>query len=478
MKKSDIGMIGLAVMGRNLALNIADHGYTVSVFNRTIERVTELTEGCAKSNSIIGAWSLAELVSQLEKPRRVMMMVKADKPVDDLIDSLILLLEPGDIIIDGGNSNHLDTTRRIALVESQGLLFIGAGVSGGGDGARNGPSIMPGGSQAAWPFVKPIFQAICAKDKDGTPCCEWVGEGGAGHFVKMVHNGIKFGEMQLICEAYQLMRDVLKMTAAEMHKVFKQWNETELNSYLLEITCDILAHQDKDGLPLVDKILDTVGLKGTGRMTAATAISEAVPLTIIGEAVFSRSLSAMKEERLVAARTYAKTAPLFIGDNQAFIEQICQSLYAAKIILHAQSYILIRSAARSNNWTLNYSGIALMWSGGCIIRSALSTRIKAAYDRNGGLASPLLDFDIRGAITKALPSWRQVIAKSALQGVPIPAMSSALSFFDGYTCEHLSANLLQAQRDCFGAHTYERLDAPRGKFFHTQWTDQDQKEKP
>ena len=470
MKKSDIGVIGLAVMGENLVLNMAGKGFTVSVFNRTTERVTGFVEGRAKGKSIIGAWSLEELVGQLEKPRKVMMMVKAGKPVDTFIDLLIPLLEPGDIIIDGGNSHFPDTIRRTAYVESKGLLYVGSGVSGGEEGALKGPSMMPGGSPAAWPFVKPIFQAICAKVEDGSPCCDWVGEDGAGHFVKMVHNGIEYGDMQLICEAYQLMRDVLGMTAPEMHEVFKKWNETELDSYLIEITRDILAYLDSDGQPIVDKILDTAGQKGTGKWTASTALDEGIPLTLIGEAVFARCLSAMKDERVAAAEAFAKAKPVFSGDRDAFIEQIRQALYASKIISYAQGYILMRAAAKTYNWNLNYGGIALMWRGGCIIRSVFLGRIKEAYDRNPELTNLLLDPYFKSTINGLLPAWRKVVAEAFLQGVPAPALSSALSYFDGYTCEFLPANLLQAQRDYFGAHTYERLDAPRGQFFHTNWT--------
>jgi len=470
MKKSDIGVIGLAVMGENLVLNMASKGFTVSVFNRTTGRVTEFVEGRAKGKSIVGAWSLEELVSQLEKPRKVMMMVKAGKPVDAFIDLLIPLLEPGDIIIDGGNSHFPDTIRRTAYVESKGLLYVGSGVSGGEEGALKGPSMMPGGSPAAWPFIKPIFQAICAKVEDGSPCCDWVGEDGAGHFVKMVHNGIEYGDMQLICEAYQLMRDVLGMTAPEMHEVFKKWNETELDSYLIEITRDILAYLDSDGQPIVDKILDTAGQKGTGKWTASTALDEGIPLTLIGEAVFSRCLSAMKDERVVAAEAFAKAKPVYNGDRDTFVEQIRQALYASKIISYAQGYILMRAAAKTYNWNLNYGGIALMWRGGCIIRSVFLGRIKEAYDQNPELTNLLLDPYFKSTINGLLPAWRKVVAEAALQGVPAPALSSALSYFDGFTCEFLPANLLQAQRDYFGAHTYERLDAPRGQFFHTNWT--------
>jgi 6-phosphogluconate dehydrogenase len=391
-------------------LNMESKGFTVSVFNRTTERVTEFLAARAKGKDIVGAYSLAELVDQLEKPRKVMMMVKAGQPVDGFIEQLIPLLEKGDVIIDGGNSHFPDTIRRTAYVESKGLLYIGTGVSGGEEGALKGPSMMPGGSLAAWPLVKPIFQAVSAKVEDGSPCCEWVGENGAGHFVKMVHNGIEYGDMQLICEAYQLMRDVLGLTAPEMHEVFKQWNTTELDSYLIEITRDILAFIDTDGLPLVDKILDTAGQKGTGKWTAAAALDEGVPLTLIGEAVFSRCLSAMKDERVIAAAAFNKVKPVFTGDKAALIEEIRQALYAAKIISYAQGYTLMRAAAKTYDWNLNYGGIALMWRGGCIIRSVFLGRIKAAYDSNPSLANLLLDPYFNKTITGLLPAWRHVAA--------------------------------------------------------------------
>lgn len=470
MKKSDIGLIGLAVMGENLVLNMESKGFSVSVFNRTTEKVSNFIEGRAKGKNIVGAYSLEELVSQLEKPRKVMMMVKAGQAVDSFIDMLIPLLEPGDIIIDGGNSHFPDTIRRTEYVEGKGLLYVGTGVSGGEEGALKGPSMMPGGSPAAWEFVKPIFQAISAKVEDGTPCCDWVGENGAGHFVKMVHNGIEYGDMQLICEAYQLMRDVLGMEAQEMHEVFKKWNETELDSYLIEITRDILAFKDEDGEPLVDKILDTAGQKGTGKWTGITALDEGVPLTLIGEAVFARCLSAMKDERVVAANAFNRPKPDFSGDKEVFIEKIRQALYAAKIISYAQGYILMNAAAKTYSWNLNYGGIALMWRGGCIIRSVFLGKIKEAYDLNPQLSNLLLDPYFKDTIEKLLPAWRDVAAAAMMQGVPAPALVAALSYFDGYTSEFLPANLLQAQRDYFGAHTYERLDAPRGKFFHTNWT--------
>ena len=398
------------------------------------------------------------------------MMIRAGKPVDDYIEKLIPLLEEGDIIIDGGNSHFPDTMRRTAYVESKGLLYIGSGVSGGEEGALKGPSMMPGGSPAAWPHVKPIFQAICAKVDNGDACCDWVGENGAGHFVKMVHNGIEYGDMQLICEAYQLMRDGLGMSNEEMHEVFAEWNKGELDSYLIEITRDILAYKDENGEYTVDKILDTAGQKGTGKWTAISALDEGVPLTLIGEAVFARCLSAMKDERVTAASVFPKTIPAFEGDKKAFIEAIRKALYASKIISYAQGYTLMRTAAKSNNWNLNYGGIALMWRGGCIIRSVFLGKIKEAYDKNPELENLLLDDYFGQAIKELVPAWREVVAYAVKAGIPMPAFSSALSYFDGYTSAKLPANLLQAQRDFFGAHTYERLDAPRGEFFHTDWT--------
>ena len=470
MKKADIGLIGLAVMGENLVMNMESKGFTVAVYNRTPEKVDHFISGRAAGKKIIGCHSLEELVRQLEKPRKVFMMVKAGQAVDDMIAKLLPLLDDGDILIDGGNSHFPDTIRRTAYVESQGKLYVGTGVSGGEEGALKGPSMMPGGSPAAWPHVKSVFQAICAKVEDGSPCCDWVGENGAGHFVKMVHNGIEYGDMQLICEAYQLMRDYLRMSHDEMHNVFKAWNETELDSYLIEITRDILAYQDTDGSPLVEHILDTAGQKGTGKWTAVAALDEGVPLTLIGEAVFSRCLSAMKDERITAAEVFNRTIPTFTGAKQAFVEATRQALYASKIISYAQGYTLMRTAAETYRWNLNYGGIALMWRGGCIIRSAFLGKIKDAYTTNPSLSNLLLDPYFKDTIQRLLPAWRMVVAAAASCGVPIPAMAAALSYFDGYTTARLPANLLQAQRDYFGAHTYERLDSPRGQVFHTNWT--------
>ena len=470
MKKSDIGLIGLAVMGENLVMNMESKGFTVSVYNRTADKVTHFTEGRAKGKNIVGTYSLEELVASLEKPRKVMMMIKAGSAVDDMIEKLIPLMEEGDIIIDGGNSHFPDTARRTAYVESKGLLYIGTGVSGGEEGALKGPSLMPGGSKAAWPFVKPILQAICAKVEDGSPCCDWVGENGAGHFVKMVHNGIEYGDMQLICEAYQLMRDLLGMTADEMHEVFAKWNECELDSYLIEITRDILAYKDEDGSPIVENILDTAGQKGTGKWASIAALDEGIPLTLIGEAVFSRCLSAMKEERVAASKEISGPAVHFEGDKAQFTEDIRNALYAAKIVSYAQGYTLMRAAAGTYGWNLNYGGIALMWRGGCIIRSVFLGKIKEAFDNNPDLTNLLLDPYFKDIMEKAQAGWRRVCAAAIANGIPVPAMTTALSYFDGYRCERLPANLLQAQRDYFGAHTYERVDQPRGKFFHTNWT--------
>lgn len=470
MKKSDIGLIGLAVMGENLVMNMAGKGFTVSVYNRTVEKVDHFLEGRAKGMSIVGAHSLEDLVSQLEKPRKVMLMVKAGKPVDDFIEKLLPLLEAGDVIIDGGNSHFPDTQRRCEYVESKGLLYIGTGVSGGEEGALKGPSMMPGGSPAAWPLVKPIFQAICAKVEDGSPCCDWVGSGGAGHFVKMVHNGIEYGDMQLICEAYQIMRDLLGMSAAEMHDVFARWNEGELDSYLIEITRDILAFKDTDGAPLVDHILDTAGQKGTGKWTSIAALDEGVPLTLISEAVFARCLSAIKEERVAAAAILKGAKPAFDGNREALLDDLRGALLAAKIVSYAQGYALMRAASQAYGWNLDYGKIALMWRGGCIIRSVFLGDIKKAFDRDPALVNLMLDGAFRDRLAAAQAGWRRVCAQAMGGGVPIPAMASALAYYDGYRCARFSANLLQAQRDYFGAHTYERTDAPRGQFFHTNWT--------
>jgi len=470
MKKADIGLVGLAVMGENLVMNMESKGFTVAVYNRTTEKVKNFVEGRAAGKNIIGTYTLEELVANLEKPRKVMMMVKAGDAVDALIDQLLPLLEEGDILIDGGNSHFPDTARRTAYVESKGLLYVGCGVSGGEEGALNGPSLMPGGSVAAWPYVKPILQGICAKVDNGDPCCDWVGENGAGHFVKMVHNGIEYGDMQLICEAYQLMRDGLGMSAEEMHEVFAQWNETELDSYLVEITRDILGYKDEKGETVVDHILDAAGQKGMGKWTVISALDEGVSLTLIGEAVFSRCLSAVKSERVAAAKRFPRAIPAFEGDKAAFIECIRKALYASKIISYAQGYAVMRSAAKTHGWNLNSGGIALMWRGGCIIRSVFLGKIKEAFDKDPELVNLLMDDYFAETISQLVPAWREVIAYAVKVGIPVPAFASALSYFDGYTTESLPANLLQAQRDYFGAHTYERTDMPRGQFFHTNWT--------
>ncbi len=470
MDKADIGLIGLAVMGENLVLNMESKGFTVAVYNRTVDKVEHFVEGRAKGKRIIGAGSLAELVAALKTPRIVMLMVKAGKPVDDFIELLIPHLEPGDIIVDGGNSHFPDSTRRTEYLESKGLHFIGTGVSGGEEGALTGPSIMPGGSPAAWPRVKPIFQAIAAKVADGTPCCDWVGEKGAGHFVKMVHNGIEYGDMQLICEAYLLMKDLLGMSAEDMSAVFAKWNERELDSYLIKITSDILAYKDADGKPLVDKIVDTAGQKGTGKWTGVAALDLGIPLTLIGEAVFARCLSAVKEERVKASEILPGPTSRYAGDRASFVADLEKALYASKLVSYAQGYTLLAAAASEYGWNLNYGGIALLWRGGCIIRSAFLGKIKEAFDRNSGLSNLLLDPFFTQTMAAAQDPWRRVVSTAFANGVWIPAFSTALAYYDGLRSERLPANLLQAQRDYFGAHMYERLDAPRGKFFHTNWT--------
>jgi 6-phosphogluconate dehydrogenase len=467
---ADIALIGLAVMGQNLILNMNDHGFTVVAFNRTVSKVDDFLNNEAKGTKVIGAHSIEEMVSRLKSPRRVMMLVKAGPAVDEFIEQLIPLLSPGDIIIDGGNSLFEDTIRRTKYVESKGLLFIGTGVSGGEEGARRGPSIMPGGSPAAWPHVKEIFQKISAKVEDGTPCCDWVGENGAGHYVKMVHNGIEYGDMQLINEAYQVMRDGLGMTAGEMQAVFAEWNKGELDSYLIEITSHILAFKDTDGTPIVDKILDTAGQKGTGKWTVMSSMELGIPITLMAEAVYSRCVSALKEERVKAARKLKGPRARISNDRVKFVEDIRRALYASKIISYAQGYMLMRKAAEAYKWHLNYGGIALMWRGGCIIRSRFLGKIKEAFDTNPKLQNLLLDNFFRAAIKESQKSWRNVVATAAKKGIPTPAFSTALNFYDAYRCERLPANLLQAQRDYFGAHTYERVDKPRGEFFHTNWT--------
>lgn len=467
---ADIGLIGLAVMGENLVLNMESKGYTVAVFNRTVEKVDKFVDGRGKGKNIIGTHSIEEFVKTIEKPRKIILLVKAGKAVDAFIEMLIPHLDKGDIIIDGGNTHFPDTNRRTEYVESKGLLYIGTGVSGGEEGALKGPSIMPGGSKAAWNHVKPIFQDIAAKVDDGSPCCDWVGENGAGHFVKMVHNGIEYGDMQLICEAYYIMKELLKMSADEMHAVFSDWNNSELDSYLIEITRDILAFKDEDGEPLVERILDTAGQKGTGKWTGIAALDHGVPLTLIGEAVFARCLSAQKEERVKASKILSGSMMNFTGDKKAFIDKIKDALYASKVVSYAQGYVLMKVAAKEFGWNLNYGGIALMWRGGCIIRSIFLGKIKEAFDKNPDLENLLLDPYFKDIVISAQDGWREVVSTAALNGIPVPAFSTALAYYDGYRSERLPANLLQAQRDYFGAHTYERTDKPRGEFFHTNWT--------
>lgn len=469
--KADIGLIGLAVMGENLVLNMESHGFTVAVFNRTVEKVDAFLAGRAKGKNILGAHTLQELIALLKRPRRIMLMVKAGKAVDDFIEMLLPLLEPGDIIIDGGNSHFPDSIRRTKYLESKGLLFIGTGVSGGEEGALRGPSIMPGGSPAAWPHVKPIFQAIAAKVEDGTPCCDWVGSDGAGHFVKMVHNGIEYGDMQLICEAYHIMKEGLGMSNKEMHEVFAEWNEGELNSYLIEITRDILNYRDENKKYVVDYILDTAGQKGTGKWTSVAALDLGIPMTMVSEAVFARCLSALKDERVIASKILKGPAKKKItASKKKFIEDIRKALYASKITSYAQGFMLMKEAAKEYHWDLNYGNIALLWRGGCIIRSVFLGKIKDAYDRNPQLANLLLDPYFKKIMANCQDSWRKVIAAATQAGIPVPAMTSSLMFYDGYRHKWLPANLLQAQRDYFGAHQYERIDKPRGEFFHTNWT--------
>ena len=468
--KGDIALIGLAVMGQNLILNMNDNGFTVVAYNRTVSKVDDFMNGEAKGTNIIGARSIEEMVKHLKRPRRIMMLVKAGQAVDDFIDQIIPYLEPGDIIIDGGNSLFQDSIRRTEYLNARGLLFVGTGVSGGEEGARRGPSIMPGGHPDAWPHVKDIFQAISAKVEDGSPCCDWVGNDGAGHYVKMIHNGIEYGDMQLICEAYHLMKEGLGMSADEMHEVFADWNKGELDSYLIEITRDILGFKDIDGEPLVEKILDTAGQKGTGKWTLINSAELGIPITLIGEAVYSRCISAMKEERVAASKKLRGPKPAIRNDRTKFIEDIRSALYASKIISYAQGFMLLRAAASDYGWKLKYGEIALMWRGGCIIRSQFLGKIKEAFEKRKRLPNLLLDPHFKREIRKCQRGWRNVVATAAKKGIPAPAFSTALNFFDAFRSERLPANLLQAQRDYFGAHTYERIDHERGEFFHTNWT--------
>jgi len=467
----DIGLIGLAVMGQNLVLNMNDHGYKVAVFNRTVSKVDEFINEEAKGTEVVGAHSIEEMCGLLKSPRRVMIMVKAGDVVDHTIEQILPYLDKGDIIIDGGNSLFTDSNRRTKDLAAKGILFIGTGVSGGEEGARFGPSIMPGGNPAAWPHVKEIFQAISAKVEDGTPCCDWVGEDGAGHYVKMVHNGIEYGDIQLICEAYQLLKDGLGLTADEFAEVFKDWNKGELDSYLIEISATIFAKKDEDGTPIVDKILDTAGQKGTGKWTAISALDLGMPVTLIGESVFARCLSALKDERVAASKVLNGPATkVAVGERAAFIEIVRRALYCSKIVSYAQGYMLLRAAEKEYGWKLNMGGIALMWRGGCIIRSIFLSDIKAAFDKDPNLSNLLLDNFFSSALNKYQGGWREGLIKAIELGVPTPAFSTALAFYDGFRTARLPANLLQAQRDFFGAHTYERTDKPRGEFFHTNWT--------
>ena len=471
MAKQDIGLIGLAVMGENLVLNMEGHGFSVAVYNRTTSRVDDFINGRAKGKNIKGCYSIEELMDSLQKPRKIMLMVKAGKPVDDFIELLIPHLDAGDIVIDGGNSHFPDSIRRTQYLQEKGFLFIGTGVSGGEEGALKGPSIMPGGSADAWPLVKPIFQAIAAKVEDGSPCCEWVGSDGAGHFVKMVHNGIEYGDMQMICEAYALMEKGLGMSADEMHKVFAEWNEGELDSYLIEITRDIMAKKDdQTGQPMIQVILDTAGQKGTGKWTSQEALDLGIPAMTIAEAVFARTMSAIKPERVTASKALHGPAAKFEGDRAGLVEMVRQALYASKICSYAQGFQLMRAAAEEHSWKLNFGQIALMWRSGCIIRAQFLGKIKEAFDQEPNLANLLLSPYFKQVIEKNQDAWRQVVAMAVGAGSPVPAFSSALAYYDSYRSERLPANLLQAQRDYFGAHTYERIDKPRGEFFHTNWT--------
>lgn len=471
MNKADIAVIGLAVMGQNLILNMADHGFKVVAFNRTTRKVTDFLEGEAKGYAnIIGAYSLEEMVASLKTPRKIMLMVRAGEVVDRFIDALTPLLEKGDIIIDGGNSHYPDTLRRVNTLAEKGIRFVGAGVSGGEEGARRGPSIMPGGNEEAWVYIKPVLQAISAKTPAGEPCCDWVGKEGAGHFVKMVHNGIEYGDMQLIGEAYHFLKEALGLDHQAMQAVFNQWKKTALDSYLIDITADILGFKDEDGCPLVEKILDTAGQKGTGKWTGIHALDVGIPLTLITEAVFARCVSAFKENRLEMATLFPKPAITPLADKKGWIDALGEALLASKIISYAQGFMLIREASQAFNWHINYGATALLWREGCIIRSAFLANIRDAFDANPNLAFLGADPYFQQLLTKAMASWRKVVAKGVELGIPMPCMTSALTFLDGYTSANLPANLLQAQRDYFGAHTYERTDRPRGEFHHTNWT--------
>ncbi|WP_225747666.1 decarboxylating NADP(+)-dependent phosphogluconate dehydrogenase [Eikenella sp. Marseille-P7795] len=470
LPRSDIAVIGLAVMGQNLILNMNAHGFTVSAYNRTAAKTEQFLNSVAKGTNIIGAYSLPELLAQLKRPRKIMLMVQAGRAVDELIGQLLPLLEPGDIIIDGGNANYPDSERRTAELAAQGILFVGTGISGGEEGARHGPSVMPGGNPEAWPAVKPILQAVAAKTAEGEVCCDWVGKNGAGHFVKTVHNGIEYGDMQLICEAYQFMKDGLGMSHAEMQAAFAAWNQTELDSYLIQITADILGVNDADGTPLVEKILDRAGQKGTGKWTGINALDLGTPLTLITEAVFARCISALKEQRVQAEAAFGHKIEPIAGERAEWLEALRQALLASKIISYAQGFMLMRQASEHFGWDLNYGKTTLLWREGCIIRSAFLGNIRDAYAANPDLVFLGSDSYFKQLLQQALPGWRKVAAAAMQHGLPMPCTVSALSFLDSYTCGRLPANLLQAQRDYFGAHTYERTDRSVGEFFHTDWT--------
>ena len=473
LAEADIGVIGLAVMGENLVLNMSGHGFTVAVYNRTTSRVDDFIAGRAGGKTVIGTHSLEELCARLGKPRRIMMMIKSGAAVDRVIESLLPHLAPGDIVIDGGNSEYRDTDRRTAELANQDILFVGAGVSGGEEGALVGPSIMPGGNPEAWPAIRPVLQAIAAKTNEGEPCCDWVGTGGAGHFVKMVHNGIEYGDMQMICEAYQVMRDGLRMSNDEMHAILARWNDGVLNSYLIEITRDILAFRDEDGSATLDLVLDKAGQKGTGKWTAVSALDSGQPLSLIGEAVFARFLSALKDERVRAHKVLSGPGASFSGDRDVLVNDLEQALYASKIVSYAQGFQLMQAVSRNRNWDLDPGTIALMWRGGCIIRSAFLENIRDAFERNTDLPNLMMDPFFTTAIANAQASWRRAVATAATLGIPLPCIGAALAYYDGYRTERLPANLLQAQRDYFGAHTYERVDGPYGESCHTNWTGRD-----
>ena len=468
--KGDIAVIGLAVMGQNLLLNMDEHGYSVVAYNREDEFAGNIEKCVKQGKKVIGAHSIKEMTDKLKTPRKILIMVQAGKAIDQIIEQLLPHCSPGDCIIDGGNSHFTDTIRRAKYLEEKGLLYIGTGVSGGEEGARRGPSIMPGGSPKAWPLVKDILKAIAAKTPDGTPCCDWIGDNGAGHYVKMAHNAIEYGDMQIIGEAYQLMKQGLGLTPDAMHRIFAEWNTTELDSYLIEITGDILAFKDEDGSPLVEKILDKAGQKGTGKWFSVNSFDLGIPVTLIAEAVYARCLSALKEERVLAAKKITGPGTKFTGDKKAFVDDIRQALLASKIVSYAQGFMCMREAQKEYGWKLNFGSIAFLWRSGCIIRSVFLEKIKAAFEKNPDLSNLLLDDYFKSVIDRCQPSWRRVVAQAVMLGVPLPAFSSAIAFFDGYRSEQLPANLLQAQRDYFGAHTYKRIDKPRDQVFHTNWT--------